>query len=268
VTPPGCFNLRCGAHRVAVFDPRPDPFALGARYVHGGYIAAWWHGEQCLTARPQPDWDPYVGQGLPEVFEYPLGRDAVQPGEEFLRIGAGRLRKDTGHWPQAGGQPSTPVTWAITDQAGNFVTMSCRDQLGEFGYLLTRSVTVHHDGIESRTALTIQCPWSQPVYWFAHPFFAHRDGTRTALHLPAGVQAGYRLTADGGFGPVTGIWGHTQPLTLDLDGGGKLQVELNRPLDKLIVFATRQAFSVEPYIARAWHNGEAADWSIRYRLLG
>ncbi len=264
---PGSLTLRQGAHRVEVFDPRPDPLALGARYVHGGYVAAWWHGERCLTTRPKPEWDPYAGQGLPEVFEYPLGRDAAKIGEEFLRIGAGRLRKDTGHWPQAGGIPSTPVTWELTEQTGNALTMRCRDNLGEFGYELTRTVALHDDGLESRTALQVECPWSHPIYWFAHPFFAHRDGTQTKLHLPGDAQASYRLTEDGGFGAVTGVWGSSAPLLLDLDGGGRLQIEVSHPLDKLIVYATRQAFSVEPYLARAWHNGESATWSIRYRLV-
>jgi hypothetical protein len=203
---------------------------------------------------------------LPEVFEYPLGRDAAQPGQEFLRIGAGRLQKDTGGWPQAGGLPSTPVHWEVTDLTAHSITMRCRDELREFGYQLSRTVTVHDDGLESRTALQMTCPWSHPVYWFAHPFFAHRDGTKTILHLPNGSRADYALTADGGFGAVTNVWGNTEPLALELDGGGRLQIELNRPLDKLIIYATRRAFSVEPYLSRAWHTGERAEWCLRYRF--
>lgn len=265
-TPIPTLTLQRGQHRVNVFDPRTDPLALGARYVHGGYIAAWWHGDRCLTARPKVDWDPYVGEGLPEVFEYPLGRDAVQTGEEFLRIGAGRLRKDNGGWPQSGGSPSTPVLWQLTHQTAESVTMRCEDTLGQFGYELSRTITVQDDGVESRTTLQLTCPWSHPVYWFAHPFFAHRDGTRTKLHLPANYQANFTMTADGGFGAVTNVWGNADPLVLDLDGGGRLRIEVSRPLDKLIVYATRLAFSVEPYLARAWHDGERAEWSLRYRF--
>jgi hypothetical protein len=258
--------LHRGLHRVEVFDPRQDPLALGARYVHGGYVSAWWHGDRCLTARPSAHWDPYVGQGLPEVFEYPLGRDAVEPGKEFLRIGAGRLRKDKGEWPQAGGTPTTPVHWEVSEQLAESVTMRCRDELGDYGYELSRTIQVHDDGIESRTVLRIACPWSTPIYWFAHPFFAHRDGTRTVFHPPAGSRADYKLTPDGGFGAVTNVWGSTEPLVLDLDGGGHLRIELDRPLDKLIVYASRLAFSVEPYLSRAWHNGEQAAWQLRYRF--
>ena len=63
------WTLECGRWRAEVFDPRPDPAALGARYVHGGYVRALWRGDCLLTARASEQWDPYVGQGLPDVFE-------------------------------------------------------------------------------------------------------------------------------------------------------------------------------------------------------
>ena len=50
-------------------DPRPNPYALGARYVHGGYVQALWNGERCLTACPQLPWNPFDGAGMPETFE-------------------------------------------------------------------------------------------------------------------------------------------------------------------------------------------------------
>ena len=43
-------TLRHGPWRAEVYDPRADPLSLGARYVHGGYVRALWHGERQLTA--------------------------------------------------------------------------------------------------------------------------------------------------------------------------------------------------------------------------
>lgn len=278
------FTLRNGRHRVEVFDPRMDPRALGARYVQGGYIASWHVGDRCLTGRPKAEWNPYEGEGMPEVFECGLGWLAAGEGEEFLRIGAGRLRKAGNGWSQSGGELSGTVAWAVEEHRPDSLRMRCRDEvsIGKAGYTyeLDRQVTVLPDGIESRTRLWIQCPWSHPLVWFAHPFFAQRDGSGTALRLPAGAERGASLHASdepgklilqegGGFGSVTGLWGSVRPVELELDsrtGGGVVSIEVSRPLDKWVVYGTRQVFSVEPYLARAWHDDEEAEWTVRYRF--
>jgi len=278
------FVLSKGDHRVEVFDPRVDPLALGARYVHGGYIARWTWGDRCLTGRPKAEWNPYEGEGLPETFEYGLGWSAAEEGQEFLRIGAGRLRRTGRNWPQAGGQLVSPVHWALEDSASDSLRVTCKDsvRIGHdvYGYELERQVLVHPDGVESRTRLCIACPWSHPVFWFAHPFFRHADGSGTRIQVPPGAccSEGLARGADGrvgtemsgGFGTVTGLWGDRNAIAVNLDarqGGGQVWIELSRPLDKLVVFSTPLVFSVEPYLARAWHDKEEAEWSLRYRVV-
>lgn len=274
-------HLTHGPHRLEVFDPRPDPLALGTRYLHGCYVAAWWCGERCLTTSPVAGWDPRVGQGLPEVFEHGLGWGAAAEGEEFLRIGSGRLRRSGRDWPQSGGTVGQPVAWTVEEHRPDRLVMRCQDQVrigpADYGYELARTITLDHDGPTLRSHLRLRCPWSHPLLWFAHPFFAHKDGSGTIMQVPAGarpaglpslVQDRLHLPAAGGFGPITGIWGTRPELRLDLDprlGGGAVAIQVDRPLDKLIVYATSLAFSVEPYLARAWHDGEADEWTVRYR---
>lgn len=278
------FTLQNGDHRVEVFDPRMDQAALGARYVHGGYIASWHIGDRCLTGRPKAEWNSYEGEGMPETFESGLGWGSAAEDEAFLRIGAGRLKKAGRNWPQAGGELAGTVTWTLVEHAQNRLLMRCRDEatIGKSGYNyeLDRCIVVHPDGVESRTRLWVSCPWSQPLVWFAHPFFVHHDGSGTALRVPPGAVCGASLHASddinkiilqegGGFGAVTGVWGGTMPLEVELDsriGGGVVRIEVSRPLDKLVVFATPRVFSVEPYLARAWHDDEEAEWSVRYRF--
>ena len=281
------FTLRNGNHRIEIFDPREDPMFLGARYVHGGYISAWFYDNRCLTGRPNEQWNPRQGEGLPEVFEYGLGWSDAGEGEDFLRIGAGRLRKDGDHWMQMDGKPSGKVEWTVAELTQDSIVMRCRDGAAigkaDYAYELERRVAVHTDGLESRTRLFIKCPWSHPVFWFAHPFFAHQDGAGTSLripesadpspglHTPAAGDAPTHLTTSksGGFGPITRLWGWPHPIEVELDmrlGGGTVSMEVNKPLDKLVVYATPRVFSVEPYIARAWHNEEEAEWGIRYRF--
>ena len=282
------FTLKNGNHKAVLFDPRSYPMLLGARYVHGGYIAAWYFSDRCLTGRPEKKWNPRQGKGLPEVFEYGLGWSDAVVGDEFLRIGAGRLKKDGHHWMQMDGEPSKTVEWILTDQASDSLSMRCHDEaiIGgmEYRYELERHVKVHSDGVESRTVLSIGCPWSHPVFWFAHPFFAHMDGTGTTLRIPesAEICPDLRSAVDrddptrivteknGGFGPITGMWGSVNPIDVELDarlGGGTVRMDVSKPLDKLVVYSTQRVFSVEPYISRAWHEEEAAEWSIRYRFI-
>lgn len=276
--------LRNGEHKVEVFDPRLSPAALGARYVQGGYVASWHVGDRCLTGRPHLEWNPYEGEGMPEVFEFGLGWASADDGEEFLRIGAGRLHKHGRNWPQSGGEPTGTLSWTLAEHSATGITMRCRDEamIGGMGfkYELDRHILVHPDGFESRTRLWVECPWSHPILWFAHPFFAQRDGCGTVLRSPpdavpsqslhAGGEEGRIIVQEGGgFGAVTGVWGLSDPVEIELDtrlGGGVVRIEVSKPIDKLVVYATPRVFSVEPYIARAWHDGEEAEWSIRYRF--
>ena len=273
--------LARGPWRAAVFDPRSSPAALGARYVHGGYVQSLWHGDRCLTARANDRWDPYVGEGLPEVFELPLGFAAAAEGEPYLRIGAGRLIR-TGRGASAGGLPATPVAWEVVDHSAAAVTMACRDAIEQggkaIGYELVRSVCIEDDGLSSTTRLTLHVPWSHPMGWFAHPFFAQTAGDATGFALPGGAEvlSGlrkdgplWRLPADGGLGNVVGLWGSREAIGLALDpalGGGRVELTLDRPLDHLVVYASRRAASPEPQLARAFKDGETASWTLRYRF--
>lgn len=274
-------TLRHGPWRAEVADPRADPHALGARYVHGGYVAGFWHGDRRLGLRPIAAWNPYVGEGLPEVFELPLGFAACEMGEEFLRLGAGRLRR-TGREAGADGLLSTTVAWELAESGDRQQVWRCADAVmiggKRFGYRLERRLRLDDDGLASTTRLHLDCPWSQPLAWFAHPFIAQADGAGTGLDLAGGepqknLQRGadglWRCPAAGGFTPVTGLWGRRAILALHLDhrqGGGRLDLDLDKPLDKAVVYATPLAMSVEPYWCRAWQDGEAAEWTLRYRF--
>ncbi len=276
------FDLVHGAWTARVFDPRPDPHALGARYVHGGYVSELRHRDRVLSARPQATWDPYVGEGLPEVFEGPLGFHACAEGEPFLRIGAGRLARHGDGWPQARGPLVGTVDW-LFEVGTNHLRASCSDRLviagKPYGYALVRELHLNDQGLTSRTELRLEVPWSHPVIWFAHPFFAQADGTGISQEFPATAPLPKGFSRDdegrlhagstGGFSAVTGVWGTTDPVRLHLDprqGGGRLDLHLDRPLDKLVIYATQRAYSVEPYLARAWQDGETAAWTLDYRF--
>lgn len=277
------FDLRYGPWLVQVFDPRADGAALGARYVHGGYIAHVTRDGRVLTAAPKPAWDSYNGIGLPEVFEESLGFGWAEDGEEFLRIGAGRVRKDGPEPPQARGPLTTSLNWTVTPDA-HAITMETADGAviagKTFSYQLRRTVRVEPWGLLSHTWLKVRCPWSHPLSWFPHPFFLATSGERVGYRMPAEVHLcnGLRMSPEGllrlapvgGFGAVTALWGRREPIDVLLDeslGGGCVRIETSYPLDKAIVWGAAHVSSIEPYWGRAWHDNEEAQWHVLYRWV-
>lgn len=276
-------EIASGPWRAEVFDPRPDPFALGARYVHGGYIKTLWFQGRQLTGRAVPHWDPYVGQGIPDVFEWPLGVNVCLPGEEFIRIGAGRLRRQ-GRGFSAGGLCSTPVEWRIEAMEATMISMRCADEVvgeqGRVAYELQRRIALDESGMTSHTVLTLRVPWNHPVCWFTHPFLAQARGDETGFELPdcslvsgpamRDAENAWRLPAKGGLANVTGLWGgncrdivcRLAPVT----GGGRLRVSVDKPMDHVVLFASESAASPEPQLSRLWKDNETAAWSVRYTV--
>ena len=147
-------------------------------------------------------------------------------------------------------------------------------------------------GLDSTTRLTLLAQrWqSHPITWFAHPFFAQDSLDGTAIGLPGtptvdgtlvrGPDGLYRVGehtgrgadpgAPQGRGVVSGLWGERGPFVVHLDqrrGGGRLAIQVDRPLDHAVVFATSSACSLEPKLARAWPHNETAEWTISYRWL-
>ncbi len=295
-----CITLRHGAQQVDILDPRADARSLGARYVHGGYIAAWRVDGRCLTTGPTRYWAPFGGRGLPETFELPLGWVVAGEGDSFLRIGAGQLRRRglNGSEDAARAALTATVNWTITGQSETHVTMITGDGVdgpsGAISYELERTVRVLADGIESRTTLALSCPRlrQHPISWFAHPFFAQSTLGATSVAV-AGAELVHSTAPQGGFGgrpsglardaagcwrfgdgmpraTLGGLWGSTPELLVHLDpavGGGQVGITVDRPLDHLVVWGSDHVFSPEPKLCRMWLDGERASWGVRYRFL-
>jgi hypothetical protein len=282
-------TLTRGRQRIAVFDPRENALALGARYILGGYIAGWQVGDRLLTGRAMHAWDPYDGCGLPDCCEWGLGFAETPIGEPYLRIGAGRrIRCPGDRMGEAGGSLAAATAWTITSQDDTHLTWATSDILdredGTVGYRLERTVVLHEDGPEVRTMLDLDCRWAEPINWFPHPFIAHRDGTGTVIRLPGGAvptatgkhivsgnlaDGRWRGEPDGGFCVATGLWGRPSELSFDCDprlGGGTMMMTVDKPIDRVVLWASPRVASAEPYWTRAWQRGERASWSARYRF--
>lgn len=278
-------DLRRGAWRAEVHDPRPDPFALGARYVHGGYVHRLWRGERCLTGMARKQWNAFDGGGLPETFETDLGAAHTSDGDTFLRIGAGRLIRRGGP-RRIMHLADLAVHWQLVDRGADWLTMRCEDRIqrvgGLMGYELERTVRLHDDGLESITTLRVLCGWNHPVSWFPHPFWAQESVSQTAYRLPEGAELEGQLTlGDDGLirlpdahfaasGLVHGVWGHRGHIDCHLSqplGGGVVRMETTWPWDHIVVWASRHGSSIEPQLGRIWPRREQRSWSLRYRWV-
>lgn len=288
--------LRHGPWRAEVFDPRPAPAALGARFVHGGWVHRLLHGERQLTGGASLDWNAYDGHGIPETFESGLGWSVVQKGEEFLRPGAGRMLR-TGDDPgeeHAMAPLSSLLDWEVETGPAHAVFRT-RDSLrrpmnGRIAYQLERTIRLIGDGLQSTTTFACDVGMLRmlPLSWYPHPFIAQSRHDATAFALPAAAVAMptprfwfgrqhfasaakgddglWRLEGEGGRAVFGGLWGCREASSLHLDGGGVLDVALDAPLDHIVLWASASGASIEPKLARTWVHGERATWSVSYRL--
>lgn len=276
------WTLVAGAWRAEVFDPRPDPLALGPRYCHGGYVRALWYQDRLLTGRPRPDWIPVDGEGLPEEFEVPFGFATALEGEFYMRIGAGRLRRQRRDALDPK-RLAAPVQWELLEADERHVRMRCADSLQQdatrHAYELLREVRIHEQGLDSITTLRLDMHWSHPMEWFAHPFFRHSGADRTGFQLPGNPEILGPMTRDAAglcrlppresLAAAVNLWGESGPVVLHLDpavGGGQIALQLDRPLDHLVLYCSDRVASPETKLMRAWRDGETATWTLTYRV--
>ncbi len=291
-------TLSRGAWQAELFDPRPDPMALGARFVHGGWVRRLLRDGRDLCGKVDVGWHPFDGFGLPETFESGLAWHLAAVGEEFLRPGAGRLRRTGGEAGEdhADARLSTVLEWQI-EVGPDWAIFRTEDsvrlpQRNRIAYQLERRISLQDDGLVSSTTFSLQANAQRylPLAWYAHPFFAQRSLSSTAYALPAaaklmpapkffpgmpkmgtavrGEDGLWRPEAPIGRAVFSGLWGSREPTLVHLEGSGVLEVSLDAPLDHIVLWANESASSLEPKIARTWLHGEQSTWSIRYRWVG
>jgi len=297
-------TLRRGPWQADVFDPRPHPALLGARFVHGGYVARWFRDGRELTGGTTPYWFAYDGCGLPETFESGLGWHLVGQDEEFMRPGAGRLLKKDDpsetHALGVGNTLTATLDWTV-ESGADYAIFRTGDQIRRrwsqrLGYRLERTIRLHDDGLTSTTAFTLDAPFARitslPMSWYAHPFFRQTPGKigATAYRVSAGAKAQTEVPMNPQMGPVNAApvlgadgrwafatpyggrlaftfpWGvAAAPVEVFLEGGGCVAVGLDKPYDHVVLWANDHSASVEPKLAKTWLHGETQTWTTSYR---
>lgn len=276
------FTLKSGFHQVEVFDPRPQPEALGARYVHGGYIKEWSFQGVPLTDRPQDAWSSYEGCGLPEVFEWGLGWGDAEPGQPFLRIGAGRMLKQDGGFHESGGPLIPSLDWEILQPSPQVIHMKTQDEIAysssRVAYTLEREVELFSEGVRSHTTLAVESPWNTPVSWFPHPFLAQSRLDETGLTFAQAMERldgtplenhNGRLSYPAGLESQLSRYLPTslQPFEMTYQSSRfTVEMKTSYPTDHVVLFGTPRVISAEPQFSRTWPSGHTSSWTVEYRL--
>jgi hypothetical protein len=290
-------TLNHGAWQAELIDPRPDPNLLGARFVHGGWVLRLLRNGRDICGKVDLGWHPYDGFGLPETFESGLAWHLTGDGEEFMRPGAGRIRRQGGEAGEehADTRLSTVLTWQI-ESGPDWAVFRTEDsirlpQRNRITYQLERRISLQDDGLVSSTTFTLHANMQRylPLAWYAHPFFAQKNVQGTGYELPAaarlmpapklfpgmrsmgtavrGEDGLWRPEPPGARAVFAGLWGCREPSRVHLDGGGILEMSLDVPLDHIVLWAGEHGSSLETKIARTWVHGEQANWTVRYRWV-
>jgi hypothetical protein len=121
----------------------------------------------------------------------------------------------------------------------------------------------HELGFDQTWSLHLQCPWSEPIVAFPHPF--GRPG-------PAGSMASWlnqrtEIPPEGTFS--TEYFTDQQQLTISVAGEAATSWSLTTSYgcDKLVLFANEHTVSPEPYLVRCPPNGAVMNWQVAYRHI-
>lgn len=276
-------QLTNGELRVDLLDPVADAARQGVRYCWGGYI---WQvraacGEPLLTGPewPHPTPSAFNGQGLPESFRHTSfeGRALTWQGDRGVAVGAGELVRESGNVRLV-----SPCVWRV-EPAPGALTFTTRHTAAGFDYELTRRIELDGRTVRSITRLHNHAAAPLELDWFAHPFFALKQGVAAAT-FPAGTtlapNAGFTLT--GRQLTQNRVFtrqddGHMER-SLRAPAGRDFRVSLAHPTlreveletsfvpDPCVIWGNDRTFSVEPYRTVRVPSGTADTWSLTFRF--
>jgi len=278
-------TINNAALSVTLLDPAADSDKNGSRYCHGGYI---WQvydnaGRPLLSGPhyPNPAPPPFDGQGIPEVFETPLGSDGATVGSDVCVIGVGLVRKSSGiepFHPRNNPRVTLPCSWNI-ERGDDWAVMTATQRFGGKSITLKREIRLDGNRVESintvnNTGLTDVC-----LRWFAHPFFPLNDNLSCGRINPPAIlpeNAGYYIDSDGtirmkpdypwekGLFQLLEAQLEKLNFTIPHQVVGNVTVQTDYPVIRCALWANANTFSFEPFTQRAVKPAEETSWRISY----
>lgn len=279
-------TLANDALRLELIDPRDpaDQPHLGSRFAHGGLI---WQicDKKAGPMLTGPEWaepnpSPFNAQGLTESFRHRTRlfsqftwRDGVG-----VAIGCGRIALDAASQVIL----TAACEWHV-DESRNRILFSTHDAFAGFDYALTREIVLTGRTITTTSRLTNRGGVPLILEWFAHPFFALKDGFIRAK-LPREIampdNPGFALNdgeltlkrrftgaLDGHMEVVPWPAGAPCAFAVDHPAIAGIEMELRGVVPFECVFwGNGNTFSIEPYVHLEIPVGDTREFSLRYTL--
>jgi len=268
-----------------LIDPNDagDQSLLGSRYCAGGYV---WQvydggGNPLLSGPHYPNPKPPVfdGQGIPDMFETPLGGEDGAVGDQVCVIGVGLVEKSSGivpFHPRNNPHVTQFCKWHV-DKGRDWAIMNTAQSFGDRSITLRKEVRL--DGNRVAFVNTVSNVGKEAVNlrWFAHPFFPIDDDFVCGKISPMASMpdnAGYEANGDGEIRMKPGyLWerGLFQVLYVPLTKlrfnvphylVGSIVLETDYDVVRCAIWGNSRTFSFEPFTQRAVGVGEEASWGI------
>ncbi len=293
----GILELHCGSTRLEIARPDvPEPYYRGTRFDRTGniltlesrghrYISQWF--------RSYDPWKHDAVGGPAEEFTQ-VGHDAAGPGEGFLKIGVGLLKREDAPYDRFH-LYSVLDPGRTTVHAGSSYATFRQILKGHYDY--SKRVAIPSDGalrISHRFRNT--GPSALDFHVYSHNFFildGAPTGRATRFRFPFTPEGHWRaeydsvaLVSDGiafsrdlregetvfmgdlhaasGNGSAAG---EGYRFTLDnLENGLRVRAACDRPMDYAVFWSNTEVSCIEPYIRFSVPPGETVRWTLDYRF--
>jgi hypothetical protein len=281
-------RLRSNTLALDLLDPRDaeDRTRLGSRYCAGGYI---WQAYDAGTDRPllsgprYPSENPPVfdGQGIPDMFDIPLGGEDCAIGGQVCVIGVGLVEKSSGivpFHPRNNPRVTQFCPWNV-DAGDDRAVMTTAQSIGGRSITLRREVRLEGSGNTVASLNTVVNTGKETVdlRWFAHPFFPINNDFACGKISPMVSMpdnAGYEINGDGEIRMKPGyLWEKGLFHVLYVPSAkllftvphpivGSVSLKTDYDVARCAIWGNSRTFSFEPFTQRAIAPGEEASWGI------
>lgn len=238
--------------------------------------------------------------GPTEEFSTPQGFDAAKPGEHFIKIGVGILKKGDDPAARYSWRNTYPVVdrgkWTVK-QTGTSITFTqeLSDPVTGYAYVYTKTLRVEGEQpqlvIEHSLKNTGKLPIDSSLYDHNFMIFDHQptgDITVTTPYTIAAPAAGGRGGPDPKFAAIEGKQFKYVKTLVDQERasgglagfgataadydfkienhktGTGIRIQGDRPLTNASVWSIRSVMAVEPFIKIAAEPGKDFTWTYRY----
>jgi len=268
-----------------LIDPNnaDDQKLLGSRYCTGGYVWQVYDGDGAplLSGPHYPNPAPPVfdGQGMPDMFETPLGGEDGAIGDQVCVIGVGLVEKSSGivpFHPRNNPRVTQFCKWYV-DKGRDWAIMNTAQRFNNRSMILRREIRLQGRRITSVTTVINFGKEAVNLRWFAHPFFPISDDFACGKISPMASMpdnAGYEAGGDGKIFMKPGyLWekGLFQVLYVPLTKlrfavphhiVGSIVMETDYDVVRCAVWGNSRTFSFEPFTQCTVGPGEDASWRI------